>query len=131
MKLRVLLIDDDADVTETITSIFDNFYEVERIDRIVDGNSFRKGLWRTGNYDIVVLDLMLPGITGFEVCEQLKSSKTTRAIPILALTGYDTLQNEQRIKKAGADGYLAKPFEIVKFREELSRILGDRKVVRD
>jgi CheY-like chemotaxis protein len=126
VKIRVLLIDDDVDVTETINSILENFYEVEKVDRIVDGSSFRKGLWRTGNYDAIILDLMLPGITGFEMCEQLKSYPTTRAIPILALTGYDTLQNEQRIKKAGADAYLAKPFDVSKFRDELSKLINRR-----
>jgi CheY-like chemotaxis protein len=47
-------------------------------------------------------------------------------VPVLALTGYDTLQNEERIKAAGASGYLAKPFEVPRFLAELRRLTGKK-----
>ncbi len=121
--MNVLLVEDDLDVAETIVSVFENFFEGSTITHILDGHDFRKGDWKTKSWDIVVLDLMMPGITGFEVCEQLRSQKTTKMVPILALTGYDTLQNETRIKSAGASGYMAKPFEVDKFLKEVKRIL--------
>src|SRR5437763_1110706 len=123
MKLKVLLIEDDLDVAETVITVFTSFYEGSKVEHIVDGEGFRKGTWRAGGWDLVVLDLMMPGITGFEVCEQLRAFPITREVPILALTGYDTLQNEERIKAAGASGYLAKPFEVPIFNEEVKRII--------
>ncbi len=123
MSLKVLLIEDDLDVSETIISVLQSFYEGSKIEHITDGDGFRKGSWRQGGWDLVVLDLMMPGITGFEVCEHLRSYHNTKGTPILALTGYDTLQNEERIKAAGATGYLAKPFEVASFNDEVKRIL--------
>ena len=124
MSLRVLLIEDDLDVSETIISVLKSFYEEAQVEHLVDGEGFRKGTWKQGGWDLVVLDLMMPGITGFEVCEQLRAHPQTHNVPVLALTGYDTLQNEVRIKAAGATGYLAKPFEINSFNNEIKRIIG-------
>ncbi len=123
MKIKVLLVEDDPDVAETIMSVLTSFYDVEHIEHISTGETFKKGGWKLGGWSLVVLDLMMPGITGFEVCDALKSYPDTRKIPILALTGYDTLQNEERIKKAGANGYMAKPFDVGKFNEEVKKLL--------
>ena len=120
--MKVLLIEDDIDVAETIASVIEAFFPNSRIERITDGVEFRRGAWRTGGWSLVVLDLMMPGITGFDVCEQLRNHKETKGVPILALTGYDTLQNEEKIKAAGATGYMAKPFEIKKLKSEIERI---------
>jgi CheY-like chemotaxis protein len=121
--IRVLLIEDDPDVAETIGSVLDNFYEETELLHIVDGSEFRTGLWRSGKWNIIILDLMMPGMTGFEVCERLRSYGPTSKVPILALTGYDTLQNEEKIKAAGATGYMAKPFEVMKLKSEIDRLI--------
>lgn len=121
--MRVLLIEDDVDVYDTVESVLIGFFPGVEVMHISDGSEFRKGLWRRPGWDLVILDLMMPGMTGFEVCEHLKGYGGTKSVPILALTGYDTLQNEERIKAAGASGYLAKPFEIEKLRDEIDRII--------
>jgi CheY-like chemotaxis protein len=123
MSIKVLLVEDDADVSETVISVLKGFFEGAKVEHIVDGDGFRQGGWREGGWDLVILDLMMPGITGFEVCEQLRSFPATNGAPILALTGYDTLQNEERIKAAGATGYLAKPFEVPVFINEVKRLM--------
>lgn len=115
MKWHVLLVEDDPDVSDTILSVIENFFEEVDIRHIEDGAGFRKGQWKTEKWSLVILDLMMPGITGFEVCENLRKFPATKKVPILALTGYDTLQNEEKIKKAGATAYMAKPFEVDKF----------------
>ncbi len=125
--MKVLLVEDDMDVSETVTSVFVSLFKGAEVFHITDGDGFRKGLWRAGGWDLVVLDLMMPGITGFEVCEQLRAYPATKAVPILALTGYDTLQNEERIKASGASGYLAKPFEVPVFHAEVQRLLKGKK----
>lgn len=121
--MRILLIEDDVDVIETIKSILTGFYQGIDVKCILDGDEFRRGSWRRNDWSLIVLDLMIPGITGFEVCEMLRSFSGTRLAPILALTGYDTVQNEEKIKQAGATSYLAKPFEVQRFIEEINRLV--------
>lgn len=122
--MRVLLIEDDPDVSETIISVLTNFFKDVEVQQIADGASFRREKWKEGNWHLVILDLMMPGMTGFEVCEHLRAHKGTKSVPILALTGYDTLQNEERIKAAGATGYMAKPFEVKKLKDEIQRLVA-------
>lgn len=122
--LRVLLVGDDSDVAETVKSVLQNFFPQSEVEYIPDGDGFRKGKWRKGPWDLVILDLMMPGITGFDACEQIRACPTTCSVPILALTGYDTLQNEDKIKAAGASGYMAKPFEIVNLKEEIQKLIS-------
>jgi len=120
---NILLIEDDKDVSETITSVLNNFIEHINLEQIADGSHFRNGKWREKEWDLMILDIMMPGITGFEVCEQVRSFPGTKNVPILALTGYDTLQNEKRIMAAGASRYLAKPFEINEFLKDVKELL--------
>lgn len=58
---------------------------------------------------LVVLDLFMPAIDGFELCKQIKKSHDTSHIKVLAITGYDSKKVREKILKAGADNYLAKP----------------------
>ncbi len=121
--MKVLLIEDDPDVSETIISIFKGFFENAEVHHLSDGKDFKKGGWKSGGWSVVILDLMMPGITGFEVCEQLRAFPKTKNIPIFALTGYDTTKNEEKIRAAGASAYMAKPFEVKNFLLELNKLL--------
>jgi len=60
--------------------------------------------------DAILLDLMLPGLSGFDVCKRLKDSRQTRTIPILILTALDSHPDRRNAYKAGADDYVTKPF---------------------
>ena len=124
--MKVLLLEDDKDVADTVTSVLTSFFPSVEIVHLLDGLDFRKGAWRTGGWDLVVMDLMMPGVTGFEACEAIRANRATAKVPVLALTGYDTLQNEERIKAAGASGYMAKPFEVPQLLAELKRLLGKK-----
>jgi len=85
------------------------------VDLAVDGT---QGLARalTGNYDVVVLDIMLPGIDGFQVLAELRRSSK---VPVLMLTARDEVEDRVRGLEGGADDYLAKPFA---FTELLARV---------
>ncbi|MFN0117246.1 MAG: response regulator [Elusimicrobiota bacterium] len=121
--MKVLLLEDDPDVYETIISVLESFFTGVEVEHFVDGAGFRSGNWQKGGWSLVILDLMMPGITGFEICEQLRAYPSTQKTPILALTGYDTLQNEEKIKACGATGYMAKPFEVRKLKDEIERLI--------
>lgn len=61
--------------------------------------------------DIVLLDLKMPGLDGFAVCQQIKDDSITQHIRVIAMTGYFTLENEMKIRQAGAEACLSKPFD--------------------
>jgi len=60
--------------------------------------------------DIILLDLLLPGISGFQVCEQIKKSPETRHIPVIVLSAKTGEEDMRRAEEAGADAYMTKPF---------------------
>jgi CheY-like chemotaxis protein len=75
---------------------------------------------------LVILDLIMPGMDGFEVCRRIKENSGTSHIKILAITGYDTDENRERIIEAGADGYLAKPLERGILLQQIEGLLNRR-----
>ena len=63
---------------------------------------------RTDRPDLILLDIMMPGMGGFEVCQRLKISRDTSAIPIIFLSGFGNLEERRRAAELGADGYFVK-----------------------
>jgi DNA-binding response OmpR family regulator len=76
----------------------------------------------TGHYDLIVLDIMLPGIDGYRVCELLREDGRNE-VPILMLTARDTLDDRLRGLRAGADDYLVKPFDLSELVARIEAIL--------
>lgn len=73
--------------------------------------------------DLILMDIDLPGMTGYEVTRRLKADPTTAAIPILALTAYTMRGDDLKAREARCDGFLTKPLDILVFRETLRRFL--------
>jgi two-component system cell cycle response regulator DivK len=65
--------------------------------------------------DLVIMDIQMPYITGLEIIEQMKADEELRSIPIMAVTAYAAKGDEERIREAGAEGYVSKPISVVKF----------------
>ena len=106
--MRVLVVDDDHRLSELLVRGL--AAEGFSVDVEYDG---RDGLWRAGEfpYDVIVLDVMLPGLNGYRVCAQLRSSAIWT--PILMLTAKDGELDEAEGLDIGADDYLIKPFSYV------------------
>ena len=105
---KILIVDDDPGVQKLLVRMLSiNGFRAE-----VASDGFEAGV-KTVQFkpDLMVLDLYMPGMDGFEVCKQIKENSKTSHIKILALTGYDTKENKDRIFEVGADGYLVKPVE--------------------
>lgn len=118
-NLRVLIVDDDPQVSRYLTELLCSADGIAEIEAAADG--FEAGTKvRSFQPDVILLDLMMPGMDGFSVCQILKADPATRGIRVIAMTGYPTLENEQRILQAGAEYCLHKPFE----RSELFRVVG-------
>lgn len=74
--------------------------------------------------DLILMDIALPGIDGFEALERLRADETTAAIPVCALTAFAMNDDRERCLRAGFDGYLAKPIDVREFPRQV-RVLLD------
>jgi len=74
--------------------------------------------------DLVVMDIQMPYISGLELIEQLKADAGLRHIPIMAVTAYAAKGDEERIRAAGAEGYVSKPISVVRFVEAVRALLA-------
>jgi len=108
--LRILVIDDEEGVLTLLKFRLGRFgHEVITSNNGIDG--IRKA--RMFEPDLILLDLVMPGMSGFRVCELLKSYKKTKDIPIFIFTALDRLEDVERAFEKGADDYIVKPFEVV------------------
>ncbi len=112
--MRILLVDDEVELADPLSRLLTR--EGYGVDVAYDGMSGSE-LASEGNYDLLILDWMLPKRSGLEICQQLRSQGQTT--PVLFLTAKDTLDDRVEGLDAGADDYLVKPFEL---RELLARV---------
>lgn len=73
--------------------------------------------------DLVLLDIMMPGIDGFEVCRRIKEDPLTSGIPVVMLTAKKSSMDQSRGMQVGADAYITKPFKSVKIMEVIEGLL--------
>jgi len=108
--MRILAIDDEESVLSLLRYKLGQIgYEVITSNNGIDG--IRKA--RRLKPDLILLDLVMPVMSGFRVCELLKSYKRTKDIPIFVFTALDRLEDVERAFEKGADDYIVKPFEVV------------------
>ena len=73
--------------------------------------------------DLVVMDIQMPHVSGLELIERMKADEELKAKPIMAVTAYAAKGDEERIRDAGAEGYVSKPISVVKFVEAVAGLL--------
>lgn len=112
--MRLLIVEDDPELADVLTRGFgEHDIETSHAATLAAARS----LALLGQFDVLVLDVMLPGGSGFDLCRELRHEG--RATPILMLTARDTVDDRVQGLEAGADDYLTKPFA---FRELLARV---------
>ena len=118
-KRKVLIIEDDNDIREFLKEEIGAYFEVEVA---ADGTSgFEKA--RTYDADLIICDVLMPGMTGFEVTKKLKSDFDTSHIPIILLTALTSPDKHLEGLEAGADVYVAKPFSFKLLLAQVFRLI--------
>jgi DNA-binding response OmpR family regulator len=120
---NVLLIEDHQDIAEMVYAFFDN--RGYTVDYAADGVTGLH-LSVTNDYDVIILDLMLPGMDGLEVCEKLRK-EGRRSTPVLMLTARDALQDKVAGLDVGADDYLVKPFDMEELEARVKALIRRRR----
>ena len=116
-NLKTILIVDDTEVNiNTLMELLDEKYDILAA---LDGETALEIVEEEENIDLILLDIMMPGIDGFEVCKRLKSKKNTRKIPIIFITAKTDDDSIEKAYELGGVDYIMKPFRV---REILSRI---------
>ena len=73
--------------------------------------------------DLIIMDIQMPHVSGLELIEQLKADEALKAIPVMAVTAYAAKGDEERIRDAGAEGYVSKPISVMRFVEAVRALL--------
>ena len=119
---KVLIVDDDPCLLRQLR------YRLENIDKliVVVAENGEKGLEQTTtiDFDLIILDWMLPTMQGIDVLSEFKSSKETKEIPVLMLTGRNKIGEIEDAFGRGAEGYLTKPFELGKLSSKVKEMLA-------
>ncbi len=116
--IRVLIVEDNRDICENIAKYLEKHSYV--LDFAYDGISAMH-LALTHPFDVIVLDLMLPGMDGLNFCQKLRADACVET-PVLMLTARDTLDDKLKGFKAGADDYLVKPFALQELHARLQAL---------
>jgi DNA-binding response OmpR family regulator len=118
--MNILVVEDSRDIAENIADYLEPLGYT--LDFAVTGRGGLQ-LATENRYDVIVLDVMLPGMDGFEVCSALRTQAGVR-VPVLMLTARDELEDKLQGFAAGADDYLVKPFSIRELEARLNALVN-------
>ena len=114
MSARVIIVEDDVDIADMVRRHLERSLGAE-VACFAEGSKALRHMAETPAPALVILDLSLPDISGFEVCHTLRQSERTREVPVLVLTARDSLDDRARADEVGVDKYLVKPVRTKNF----------------
>lgn len=121
---RVLVVDDDPLIRDVLRTILD--LEGIAVSTAADGEAALLALAGDPMPDVLVLDVMMPGVDGLEVCRRAKADPRTAVVPIILLTARDRGEDRDAGLDAGCDDYLTKPFSPLALIERISVVAARR-----
>jgi len=116
---KILVVDDDVTVTQLLTMLLS--MEGHQPTTINDSNETLEMADQL-RPDLITLDLMMPGLTGFELCELLHNDPRFEDIPILIISAIDDKENMDKAQQVGASGYITKPFGVDKLIQKIKEL---------
>jgi two-component system cell cycle response regulator DivK len=117
---KVLYIDDEPDNIELLTRrLVRRGFEVRGVSNAPEG-LVAAAAWSP---DVILMDIKMPVMDGFEATARLKADPATRAIPVVALTAHAMKEDEEKVKAAGADDYATKPVDFPALLEKIAKLL--------
>ena len=122
-RKRILVVDDDPIIVETIVQALSE--DPHNYDVLSATDGFEAGLQvNRFNPHLMILDIMMPDINGYEVCKRIKSREMTQDIIIIVLSAYLDEEKFQKMKKNGADVCFSKPLPLPQLKSEICRLLN-------
>lgn len=125
-KPCILFIDDNKDLRELIQHILSKKYQIFIAENALQGLE----LLKSTPVDIIICDIMMPQMNGLEFCRQIKGDIQTNHIPIIMLTAKNAVDDQIECYKAGAESYIAKPFEMKILQARIDNLLQSREQSR-
>ena len=121
---RLFIVDDDATVVQALATILlrHGFY----VDTETDGNEALRKVTE-GDYDLAIVDILIPERSGFQICERIRSRDRLRGhhTPIVVISARDTADFRLQARIRRVDAYLGKPFRMGELRQTIDRLLGE------
>lgn len=117
---RIIVVDDEPSVGDAVRDLLEP--DGYRVDAMPDPESALPALLRSAP-DLVILDVNMPGMSGWELCSLLRRQSATRAVPVLFLTGRQDLRDRITAMQVGGSDYLAKPFGADDLRRKVRALL--------
>ncbi len=121
-KNRILVVEDEESLLKLESILLSS--KGYNVTGVMDGKSALEEVMAR-RPDLVILDIMLPEIDGFEVCRRIKENPATSTIPVVMLTAKKNSLDVARGTEVGADAYLTKPFKSAKVIEVIEELLGN------
>lgn len=119
MATRVLIAEDEPNIVESLSFVLGR--EGFEVSAALDGQAALERL-RADPPDMVILDVMLPRVNGFEVLKQVKSDPSLRSIPVIVLTAKGQAHDRRMAEELGVDGFMTKPFSNREIVEQVRRL---------
>ncbi|MCI0713771.1 MAG: response regulator [Chloroflexi bacterium] len=119
--LRMLVIEDDEDSQEVVTRIL-KYHQIAH-DVANDADEAFE-LMGSQSYDLIIIDLQLPRVTGWEILNEVRANGDTSNVPCVAITAFHSAEVAVEAIDAGFDAYFAKPIEATSFVRELERLVS-------
>jgi len=121
---RIVVVDDDPDLGPAIRDVLAN--DDVRVETPGDARAALPGMLREAP-DLVILDVNMPGMSGWELCAILRRQSATRSVPILFLTGRQEVKDRITAMQFGGSDYLAKPFSIDDLKRKVGILLSQKR----
>ena len=118
---KILIVEDEEDILELLTAIFNDLEDYEILCARDGEEALRVA--RENNPDVILLNILLPRMNGYDVCKSVKSDSTMSHIKVVAISGIVQKYNQLKAKEVGVDAFITKPFDSIVLIQKVEELL--------